>query len=142
MLEQVVVWAVVAVFTVALIALIIVVFQRRLGRATRSAAPGAWTGGCVDPQQSRAWSALVIDDSGIAVRSLWGKEVRYSYRWSEVDVSGSERHEMRIGVRQVDGLRVQLVAGQHLDLLLPSRNLLRYPKERVDSALAAMRRHR
>jgi hypothetical protein len=141
-LQQVVVWVGAAVFTLLLVVLVTLLFQRRLKRAASEASPGSWTGGCVDPQQSRAWSALVIDDRGITVKSLWSKEIRYRFRWSEVDIPASGPHDMRIGLRHCEGLRIQLATGSHVDLLLPSRGLLHYPKARVTSALAAMRRHR
>ena len=142
MTEKVAIWCGAALFTVALFVLIVVVFRRRVDRATREGSPGAWTGACVDLQQSRAWSALVMDDTGLRVRALWGKALRYSYRWSEIDVPASGRAEMSIGVRTVEGLRIQLVEGSHVDLLLPSRNLVRYPKTQVDSALKALQHHR
>lgn len=142
MLEQVVIWVGAALFTMLVVVLVIAVFQRRVVQRSRQASPGTWTGGCVDPKQSRAWSALVIDDSGITVKSLFRGESRYAFRWSEVDVPGSGTSELQIGLRHVQGLRIQLVAGSHVDLLLPSRNLLHYPEDRIASALAAMATHR
>lgn len=49
---------------------------------------------------------------------------------------------MKSGLRHFQGLCIQLVTGSHVDLLLPSRNLLHYPEARIASVLTAMGAHR
>ncbi len=115
-------------------------YWRRQGRIRRLAGPDGWATACVDPNNPRAWRALVIDAAGLHLEKSNGREEN-SWTWSTIQRATTGPVRPLASAVSHTGLHVALNNGTSVEFLFPSHSTLRYPPELLQRVLHEMGRY-
>ena len=111
-------------------------YNRKLHRLTALAGSSSWGAPCVDPDNLRAWEALLVDAAGVRVVGRSGV-VRRDWKWESIRDVTVERFPVALVTHM--GVVLHLADDSNAELLLPSRTTLAYPLARAEAAANEIR---